>query len=105
MTLGADEFIRRFLLHVLPAGFQRIRHYGLLGNRARQGKLARCRALLRAPQPPPRALAGLADPRDRYEALTGRSLRVCPICAVGIMQRVGIVPAATSRSATWFDTS
>ena len=40
MTLDADEFIRRFLLHVLPDGFQRIRHYGLLGNRARAGTLA-----------------------------------------------------------------
>ena len=44
MTLGAEEFIRRFLLHVLPDGFQRIRYYGFLGNRYRQQKLARCRA-------------------------------------------------------------
>ena len=40
MTLDADEFIRRFLLHVLPDGFQRIRHYGFLGHRYRQAKLA-----------------------------------------------------------------
>jgi hypothetical protein len=46
MTLMADEFLRRFLLHVLPNGFQRIRHYGLLGNRHRAKNLARCRALL-----------------------------------------------------------
>ena len=46
MTLHAEEFIRRFLLHVLPARFQRIRYYGLLGNRYREQKLARCRQLL-----------------------------------------------------------
>ena len=44
MTLDVDEFIRRFLLHVLPSGFQRIRHYGLLANCCRAFKLARCRS-------------------------------------------------------------
>ena len=47
MTVNADEFIRRFLIHVLPSGFQRIRYYGLLGNRYRKDKLARCRELHR----------------------------------------------------------
>lgn len=51
MRLQADEFVRRFLLHVLPTGFQRIRHYGLLGNRSREAKLERCRHLLNAPAP------------------------------------------------------
>ena len=46
MTLAADEFIRRFLLHALPDGFHRIRHYGFLANRQRVEKLALCRALL-----------------------------------------------------------
>ena len=107
MTLGTDEFIRRFLLHVVPDGFQRIRHYGLLGNRARASKLARCRQLLDAPPPPPPVLATLADPHDRYEALTGRSLRVCPVCAVGVMQCIGILPATVGRAgpAFWADTS
>ena len=49
MTLAADEFIRRFLLHVLPEGFQRIRYYGFLANRYREQKLARCRQLLAMP--------------------------------------------------------
>ena len=53
MRLDAEEFIRRFLLHVLPSGFQRIRHYGLLANCHREVKLARCRQLLAAPPPPP----------------------------------------------------
>jgi hypothetical protein len=46
MTLDAGEFIRRFLVHVLPEGFQRIRYYGFMGNRYRKQKLARCRELL-----------------------------------------------------------
>jgi Putative transposase/Transposase zinc-binding domain len=46
MTLGADEFMRRFLLHVLPGGFHRIRHYGLIANAERQQNLARARELL-----------------------------------------------------------
>jgi hypothetical protein len=51
MTLPATEFIRRFLLHVLPAGFHRIRCYGLFGNRHRHAQLARCRQLLAAVPP------------------------------------------------------
>ena len=46
MTLTADEFIRRFLIHVLPDGFHRIRYFGFLCNRQRESKLARCRELL-----------------------------------------------------------
>ena len=48
MTLDADEFIRRFLLHVLPGGFHRVRHYGLLSNGSRTVNLARSRELLGA---------------------------------------------------------
>ena len=51
MTLAADEFMRRFLLHVLPTGFHRIRHYGLLANAGRRENLAKVRALLNASQP------------------------------------------------------
>lgn len=107
MTLGVDEFIRRFLLHVVPDGFQRIRHYGLLGNRARGSKLARCRQFLGAPPPLPPVLASPADPHDRYEILTGRSLRICPACSVGSMQRTGVLPATVghARPVFWSDTS
>ena len=52
MTLAAGEFIRRFLLHVLPRGFHRIRHYGLLAGSARKANLARARELLAVPPPP-----------------------------------------------------
>ena len=94
MTLPAEEFIRRFLLHVLPARFQRLRYYGLLGNRYRQQKLARCRQLLgmppaeTAPSEPP------LDYRDRYEQLTGCSLRECPVCHRGRMRVVETLPPA-----------
>jgi hypothetical protein len=87
MQLEAQEFMRRFLLHVLPAGFQRIRHYGLLANRYRAVKLARCRQLLAEPEPEPAAEFPDVplDYRDRYQLLTGKSLRDCPKCGHGHM--------------------
>ncbi len=86
MTLAATEFMRRFLLHVLPAGFHRMRHYGLLGNRHRTHNLARCRQLLASTVTPPIVGETLPpDYRDRYESLTGVSLRACPVCPDGHM--------------------
>jgi hypothetical protein len=84
MTLPGEEFIRRFLIHVLPDGFHRIRYFGFLGNCHRARKLAVCRELLgMAPAGPPTEPP--ADYRDRFEALTGQSLRTCPHCHTGIM--------------------
>ena len=84
MTLDADEFIRRFLIHVLPSGFQRIRYYGLLGNRYRKDKLARCRELLGMSKLAPKAdERAHKDYRDTYEELTGLSLYQCPACHLG----------------------
>jgi hypothetical protein len=85
MCLDAEEFMRRFLLHVLPCGFQRIRHYGFLANRYRAAKLARCRQLLGEPAPTVKNSDAPLDYRDRYELLTGKSLRDCPICGRGHM--------------------
>jgi hypothetical protein len=85
MCLEAQEFIRRFLLHVLPGGLQRIRHYGFLANRYRVVKLARCRQLLAAPASEVKLPATPIDYRDRYEQLTGNSLRNCPCCGRGHM--------------------
>src|SRR5580693_2498967 len=68
MTLAADEFIRRFLLHVLPDGFQRIRYYGFLANRYREQTLARCRQLLAMPQPEPPDNHAAGDYRDQATA-------------------------------------
>ena len=68
MELAADEFIRRFLLHILPEGLQRIRYYGFLANCYREQKLALCRQLLQSP-PPEHACEAKKDYRDRYEEL------------------------------------
>lgn len=87
MTLPAEEFIRRFLLHALPRGLQRIRHYGLLGNRHRAENLRLCRTLLAVP-PPPAASGAVRDYRTFFEQLTGRSLRECPKCHVGHMVEI-----------------
>jgi hypothetical protein len=85
MRLDAQEFIRRFLLHVLPPGFQRIRHYGFLANCHRQVQLDRCRQLLNAPAATVESPDEPLDYRDRYERLTGVSLRNCPHCGQGQM--------------------
>jgi hypothetical protein len=87
MTLTTDEFIRRFLLHVLPRGFQRLRQFGFLANRRRREQLAHCRQLLGsvATQPDINQLL----PRDHqslYETVTGQSLQQCPACGAGTMK-------------------
>ena len=106
MRLEAHEFIRRFLLHALPKGLQRIRHYGLLGNRHRAGKLARCRALLAMPAPTVTPRLRTLDYRDRYERLTGRSLRRCPVCERGEFVCIAIFSAGVyPRSVVPPDTS
>jgi len=98
MRLAAPEFVRRFLLHVLPPGFQRIRHYGLLANRHRAAKLTRCRQLLAAPAPVVTLAAAPLDYRDRYQQLTGKSLRDCPQCGQGHMVCIDtFLPGALPR--------
>jgi hypothetical protein len=86
MTLDAHEFIRRFLLHVLPDGFVRIRHFGFLSNRLRERKLAQCRQALNVSlDSPVQQLPQPDDWKSQYEALTGDSLTTCPICRKGRM--------------------
>ena len=75
--LPGKEFLRRFLLHVLPRGFPRMRNYGLLGNRARQVKLATCRLMLGAQMPTP--AGDVIAPLDVVVH--------CPSCKVGLMVR------------------
>jgi hypothetical protein len=99
MTLAADEFIRRFLLHVLPDGFKRIRSYGWLANCHRAAQLATCRRLLGVEQPVAALPTPGEDYRDRYLRLTGRSLRDCPVCGKGHMVRIeGGVPGILPRA-------
>ena len=71
MTLSAEEFIRRFLIHVLPGGFHRIRHYGLFANAARAANLAKLRTLLQPPSAAPIALEPEPNPTPP---------RACPCC-------------------------
>jgi Putative transposase/Transposase zinc-binding domain len=101
MTLSAEEFIRRFLLHVLPSGFHRIRYYGFLGNRYRKEKLEHCRQLLGMTLPNPSSSQPQPDEdyRDRYEKLTGHSLRECPVCHHGQMITVKLLAKGSSPPA------
>ena len=84
MTLAADEFIRRFLLHTLPDGFHRIRHYGFHANGHRAAKLALCRRLLDAP-----ATDGPADAAEDKAPVRGPT--ACPCCG-GVMMLTGVLP-------------
>ena len=103
MTLDAGEFIRRFLLHVLPDSFRRIRHFGFLANAHRTTKLARVRAALDIPAPATSAAA--VDYRERYALLTGRSLDVCPCCG-GHMVEIAILSRSSQHpTRAWYDTS
>ena len=89
MTLDVHEFIRRFLLHGLPDGFHRIRHYGFLANHQRRAKLALIRQQL--DQPAPRPIAPRPDYRQRLRQLTGIDLDRCPCCG-GTMRTVDSLP-------------
>jgi Putative transposase/Transposase zinc-binding domain len=84
MTVTATEFLRRFLLHALPAGFQRIRYYGLLANRGRALHLQLCRQLLAAPG----ASVLPASAQVRTLIPEPAVLSICPHCRAGILQRV-----------------
>jgi hypothetical protein len=101
MTLTADEFIRRFLLHVLPEGFQRIRYYGFLCNRYREQKLRRCRELLGMETETPPASEQSDDYRDHYEAVAGVSLKECPVCHHGHMVLVEVIPKPSAHRPCW----
>jgi hypothetical protein len=82
MKLTASEFVRRLLLHVLPTGFVRIRHYGILSNRCRQENLALCRQLLGGAT----AEKGSAGPMEEPETpVSVTPTRVCPKCGAGRM--------------------
>jgi len=89
MTLAAAEFIRRFLVHVLPDGFMRIRHYGFLANRHRTEKLATCRRLLGRDEPTESHDAVGVPARQPDEQADGESAEIpCPACQTGRMRIV-----------------
>jgi predicted Zn-ribbon and HTH transcriptional regulator len=90
MALGAQEFIRRFLLHVLPDGFMRIRHFGVLANRAKKHALPQCRKLLGLSSVLPELAKKSA--RDLLLELSGIDLSRCPRCQKGFMIVIGELP-------------
>ncbi len=77
MILSVDEFIRRFLIHVLPSGFHRIRHYGLIANAKRKDNLTRARELLKVPEPLP---VEDTDNSRSEDSLEPDSTYICPDC-------------------------
>lgn len=108
-ALGAEEFIRRFLLHVLPDGFHRIRHYGLLANRSKKDNLARCRDLLNAPLPPEPAPESTSEIILR---MTGIDVTQCPHCGKGTLHFVrsllpvsAVVPSLSPFTTEVYDTA
>ncbi len=103
MTLAPGEFIRRFLIHVLPAGFHRIRHYGLFANTARAANLAKARALL--PPPPPSAAPSNEEPE-----VAAKPANACPCCGgrmilVEIFERGAVPRTAPPKPAFRIDSS
>lgn len=110
MTLSAEEFIRRFLLHVLPERFTRIRYFGFLANRGRREKIARCRALIAATGAERSARAGATEEELREEVpeegrkegseepSASRARGQCPTCGSGTMRRVAEIEARRWRS-------
>jgi len=102
MTLAADEFIRRFLLHAVPDGFHRIRHIGFLANGHRTAKLALCRALLAAPTPDPPPPENY---RERTRRLTGQALDVGPHCGGAMPERGPLPRRRQPQPPFWCDSS
>ena len=98
MPLDAEEFIRRFLLHVLPDGFKRVRRFGFLANRTKKHALPQCRKLLglnpALPKIPKRSA------QELLREITGIDLSRCPSCKHGTMIVVAELPRISS-SAPW----
>jgi len=88
-TIEAVEFIRRFLLHALPKGFVKIRHYGFLANRNRRKNLTKIRQLHALPQ-----IGKIAEKsvEEMMLSLTGNDINLCPCCGKGKMQVIGEIP-------------
>jgi len=90
MTLKADEFIRRFLLHVLPARYVRIRHFGLLANRNRKDNIAVCRKIMGS-KTITKENAKLETWQELLRRICGIDVNVCPVCQKGRMSRMALL--------------
>jgi len=107
MTLDGVEFLRRFLQHVLPSGFVRIRHVGLLANRHREEMLARCRSLLDATPTVGHPDGPSAEPTEATKMERGAGAAAgaapesgvpCPVCGKGWMVIIEVLPRSDARS-------
>jgi len=95
ITISAVEFIRRFLLHSLPKGFVRIRHYGFVANRNRMANLKTIRRLLKLPT---QLLKMKASLEEMMLQLTGIDITTCPCCNKGKMQLLAEIPSYRARA-------
>jgi hypothetical protein len=95
VTITAVEFIRRFLLHSMPKGFVRIRHYGFLANRNRTANLNTIRHLMGLSPPPAKETDSL---EEMMRKLTGTDITICPCCNKGKMQFFAEIPKYRARS-------
>lgn len=100
MKLPATEFIRRFLLHVLPEGFKRIRYYGFLAPRARAKRLDPCRAFFR--KPPRKARKVTRKWYETVKELTGKDPLKCRVCGKGTLRTAAVLPRISGSLAVLF---
>ncbi len=91
MTLKADEFIRRFLLHVLPSHYVRIRHFGLLANRKRKNTIALCRKILGGAKTVNKQMTRKETWQEQLFRICGIDVTLCPVCQKGRMCRVELL--------------
>jgi hypothetical protein len=93
MQLQPVEFLRRFALHILPRGFNRIRHYGLLANRSKRLLLAQARAALDAPRTVPKAPRESA--RAFWQRIASIDIERCPHCRLGMLRTIATLRPQT----------
>lgn len=103
MTLKAKEFIRRFLLHVLPDGFVRIRHFGFLANRYKKENIQQCKEIMGSAEQLPETTE--KNYQEHLLELTGIDITLCPCCKKGSMVIVEAIPAQWKGIPQYMDTS
>jgi hypothetical protein len=91
MTLKADKFIRRFLLHVLPSRYVRIRHFGLLANRKRKNTIALCRKILGDAKTVTKQMTRKETWQEQLFRICRIDVTLCPVCQKGRMYRIGML--------------